>query len=1172
MNIKDMYLHGGSNIVKNITFSIPSSGTNSGKLVATITWAKEGAETTTTAIPINTSIFGSVTKNTVLAGPNGSNGNPSFRALVAADIPDLAASKIASGVFDAARLPLASNSAKGTIILGVAQTSDQDSAITGKKYWVKMNANGKLFVDIPWADNTHYTAIPILGGSTATSNATSDTTNDATYLNIIENSAKSGGIQITGSGATTVKANGGKLTINSTNTWKAANSTQEGYVPQLVNNGSALSNSSNDYVLAFTYASGTLTPSWRKLPANAYLNTWTQFEGATSNSNGTAGYLPAPGTANIDKFLKGDGTWANPYFAIENLTDWATTTTTTASSIVFDKVWWKIAPTSSNKVYGIGIHPTNGLLYYIYNNKGTYTAAAYTTYTDTWRAVYVKGTQVASTKTSSYAINFIEGSNITITEQARGTGEGQSGSTSYFNVKIEATDTLYTLKVGTSASASDVVTLLSGTGTTSGTILTQSAYSASNKLATMADVNSAITSMFKFQNNTSALPTGTQKVGYAYRVSSAFTLADANSASGDDEVLEVGDLLICIDATTPKYLVLNTNWTVDNKAATLGTSATTIATIGGVNITASLPTASRSGSTVTAGIITPTTSGTEKFLREDGTWVKPSYISNTDRTGIKLATVSGTKKTDSTVIIANSSTGLSIAGGTNKFSIGDGTNYIEVSVAHGLSTKNMSINGTNYALYTSASSLPTIKAPTEFGTANQILATNSSANGLTWVDKPTTNVTTSLYVGASDGTATAAQTAGNVHLILKEGSSYTRYKITGSGRASVTSDANGTITINSAGYSNFVKSGTGAAAGLVPSPGTTAGTGKFLCEDGTWKIPSYIANTDEKVKQSETTSTDYRGVVLGYNKNAAANTGVSGTVTEQVYISNNLTVQPSTGSISSKGTGTFAGVSSSSGFTSTSGDLIFNSSNHILWNKGTTWQRIFITDDSTADTAVFTFQQSSDSGTNWTNLMTIKDNGNITITKVNGYTLADACAKAVTDSSSASAIGTGTSLTTERDIYYGLPTINGVHNYTSSSTFFAPTSAGTSGQILKSNGSGAPSWITVENYTTSTIVSANYSLSKDSWTAVSTALPTTSGTYALYIDDSTNGSYAGIFAIEGGAKEKLDEIPLHWATAATTTADSKRVYAAIKEGKLQLASNDSSATTYTLTIKYKRII
>jgi hypothetical protein len=63
-----------------------------------------------------------------------------------------------------------------------------------------------------------------------------------------------------------------------------------------------------------------------------------------------------------------------------------------------------------------------------------------------------------------------------------------------------------------------------------------------------------------------------------------------------------------------------------------------------------------------------------------------------------------------------------------------------------------------------------------------------------------------------------------------------------------------------------------------------------------------------------------------------------------------------------------------------------------------------------------------------------------------------------------------------------------------------------------------------------------------------------------------------MFAIEGGTKEKLEEIPLHWATAATTTADSKRIYAAINSCKLQLASTDATATTYNLTIKYKRIL
>lgn len=38
-------------------------------------------------------------------------------------------------------------------------------------------------------------------------------------------------------------------------------------------------------------------------------------------------------------------------------------------------------------------------------------------------------------------------------------------------------------------------------------------------------------------------------------------------------------------------------------------------------------------------------------------------------------------------------------------------------------------------------------------------------------------------------------------------------------------------------YSNFVKSGAGAKAGLVPAPSTTAGTTKYLREDGIWQTP-----------------------------------------------------------------------------------------------------------------------------------------------------------------------------------------------------------------------------------------------------------------------------------------------------------------------------------------------
>ena len=42
----------------------------------------------------------------------------------------------------------------------------------------------------------------------------------------------------------------------------------------------------------------------------------------------------------------------------------------------------------------------------------------------------------------------------------------------------------------------------------------------------------------------------------------------------------------------------------------------------------------------------------------------------------------------------------------------------------------------------------------------------------------------------------------------------------------------------------FVGSGSNHASGLVPDPGATAGTTKFLCEDGTWRTPSYTSDTN----------------------------------------------------------------------------------------------------------------------------------------------------------------------------------------------------------------------------------------------------------------------------------------------------------------------------------------
>lgn len=399
------------------------------------------------------------------------------------------------------------------------------------------------------------------------------------------------------------------------------------------------------------------------------------------------------------------------------------------------------------------------------------------------------------------------------------------------------------------------------------------------------------------------------------------------------------------------------------------------------------------------------------------------------------------------------------------------------------------------------------------GTDGQALTYDATNNKPKWTSI-TSNISTALFVGASNGTTTTAQsTNGNVHLILQEGSAYTRYCIEGAGRIAVTSNNVGKITITSTDPPNFAVATAEVAgtAGLVPAPAANqlGSLGYYLRADGTWVIPP-----NDKVTQTATTTNAAYELLFSESAN---NT----TTTEGARKTSTLTYNPSTKALTTGG--------------AVNGLTLSQQTTGFKISGGTTSKTLTVGAD---------------------------------------YTLGAACAKGIYDKSSATAAGSsGTNLVTERALYYALPTINGAHTYNSSTTLFAPTSVGTSGQILQSNGSGAPSWVSTENYETVTLsTSEAYSLSSSSWSAVSTALSTTSGTYALYIDDNTNGSYSGVFAIEGGASEKLEEIPLHWATAATTTADTTRIYAAIKEGKLQLASNDSAATSYTLTIKYKRII
>ena len=61
----------------------------------------------------------------------------------------------------------------------------------------------------------------------------------------------------------------------------------------------------------------------------------------------------------------------------------------------------------------------------------------------------------------------------------------------------------------------------------------------------------------------------------------------------------------------------------------------------------------------------------------------------------------------------------------------------------------------------------------------------------------------------------------------------------------------------------------------------------------------------------------------------------------------------------------------------TNRNLKFNGPGNISWEDGSYYQRIQVTDDSNTETAVFTFQQTENSGTVWNDLFTIQDRGTI---------------------------------------------------------------------------------------------------------------------------------------------------------------------------------------------------
>lgn len=310
----------------------------------------------------------------------------------------------------------------------------------------------------------------------------------------------------------------------------------------------------------------------------------------------------------------------------------------------------------------------------------------------------------------------------------------------------------------------------------------------------------------------------------------------------------------------------------------------------------------------------------------------------------------------------------------------------------------------------------------------------------TWVIPTDSHYTTHLYVGVSGTAAKGSTTNGNTYIKLYDNSTAREsYKIAGTGRVTVTSDANGNIAINTPETIAW-GSVTGKPTSFAPS----------AHEHSTADIKP-LTGYSKATTAGDLATTDTLNTALGkleYKADYAydfiiatmSDTNDDNTTIDRLKevfdilsgITETDTIQSLVGKYLPLAGGKMTGA-----ITPTTNNTLTLGTSSLKWNN------VYAT--------TFTGNLS----------------GNATSASKLG----------TTDKGSANKpIYLAAGVATECNTYAGgtAVTLNGTPKAASTASFYAPTAVGTSGQILKSNGSGAPSWINPSALTVNTAKNGIY--------------------------------------------------------------------------------------------------
>ncbi len=330
--------------------------------------------------------------------------------------------------------------------------------------------------------------------------------------------------------------------------------------------------------------------------------------------------------------------------------------------------------------------------------------------------------------------------------------------------------------------------------------------------------------------------------------------------------------------------------------------------------------------------------------------------------------------------------------------------------------------------------------------------------------------------------------------------------------------------------------------------GTGSGTTKFLREDGSWATPAYIANTDAKLQVAEVTSATQYYPLVGTGTTAATRqydttgfkykgtTGTTSAIGAAILELGNSTASGTAGNKqgqlimygtnAKKATITLAAPSADIALAlpTSGGTLALTSQIPALPDFETqsgTAGRVWITEDNSRHY----FDIAAGSGLT----VTSSDDAKVTLSHTNSVTAQTTQALYPIKIDAQGHISAYGSAVTVPSI-----TLNG--SGSTSPSFYAPTSAGTSGYVLKSNGSGAPTWtsatLTDAKVTqTATTTSASYEILFSSTADNTTRTEGARKTSGLTFNPSSNELFIGLntSATSGIDKEITDKLTtLQW--------------------------------------------